>query len=126
MPVSVTAGVAHSGILLDSIHVVTCPGCRAPTTPLSLDGQYGRASTIDLCHACNGVWFDGHEDLHLAPGGVIALFESMGQAAPGGAHGDGRSQGLSALPAPACSAPTTRCATRATSSSAARRATGGS
>ena len=60
-----------------------CPGCREATTPLSLQGQYGRVLTIDVCHACNGVWFDGHEDLHLAPGGVIALFESMGQAAPG-------------------------------------------
>jgi hypothetical protein len=60
---------------------VTCPGCAAATTTLSLDGQYGRVIVIDVCHACNGVWFDGHEDLHLAPSGVIALFEAMGRAA---------------------------------------------
>jgi Zn-finger nucleic acid-binding protein len=60
---------------------VTCAGCGNETTPLSLDGHYGRGLTIDVCHACNGVWFDGHEDLHLAPTGVVALFEAMGQAA---------------------------------------------
>lgn len=58
-----------------------CPGCTHATAPLSLDGQYGRVIAIDVCHACNGVWFDGHEDLHLAPTGVVALFEAMGQAA---------------------------------------------
>jgi hypothetical protein len=62
---------------------VTCPGCRHDTTPLALEGQYGRVIGIDVCRACNGVWFDGHEDLHLAPAGVIALFEAMGQTAAG-------------------------------------------
>jgi hypothetical protein len=60
---------------------VTCPGCANATTAVSLEGQYGRVIAIDVCHACNGVWFDGHEDLHLAPAGVVALFETMGQAA---------------------------------------------
>ena len=60
---------------------MTCPGCASPTTALSLDGQYGRVIAIDVCHACNGVWFDLHEDLHLAPSGVIGLFEAMGRAA---------------------------------------------
>jgi len=60
---------------------VTCPGCHQDATPLSLEGQYGRVLAIDVCHACNGVWFDGHEDLHLSPAGVVALFEAMGRAA---------------------------------------------
>lgn len=47
----------------------------------TLAGHYGRAVTIDLCHGCNHVWFDGQEDLHLSPGGVLALFEAMGRAA---------------------------------------------
>lgn len=47
----------------------------------TLAGHYGRTITIDLCHGCNHVWFDGQEDLHLAPGGVLALFEAMGRAA---------------------------------------------
>jgi hypothetical protein len=48
---------------------------------MSLAGHYGRTIAIDVCHGCNHVWFDGHEDLHLAPGGVLALFEAMGRAA---------------------------------------------
>jgi hypothetical protein len=62
---------------------VTCPGCQQTTTAVSLEGQYGRTIAIDLCAACNGVWFDGHEDLHLAPAGVVALFEAMGRASSG-------------------------------------------
>jgi hypothetical protein len=48
---------------------------------LSLAAHYGRMLPIDLCHGCNHVWFDSGEDLHLAPGGVLALFEAMGRAA---------------------------------------------
>jgi Zn-finger nucleic acid-binding protein len=46
---------------------------------LTLAGHYGRSIAIDLCHGCNHVWFDAGEDLHLAPGGVLALFEAMGR-----------------------------------------------
>lgn len=62
---------------------MTCPGCGQDMTSLALAGQYGRTITLDLCAACNHVWFDGHEDLHLAPGAVLRLFEAMGQAASG-------------------------------------------
>lgn len=47
---------------------------------LALAGHYGRTIAIDLCRGCNHVWFDAQEDLHLAPGGVLALFEAMGRA----------------------------------------------
>lgn len=50
---------------------------------LTLTGHYGRTVAIDLCDGCNHVWFDAQEDLHLAPGGVLALFEAMGRAATG-------------------------------------------
>lgn len=50
-------------------------------TALALAGHYGRSIAIDVCHGCNHVWFDGHEDLHLAPTGVLRLFEEMGAAA---------------------------------------------
>lgn len=50
---------------------------------LTLAGHYGRTLTIDLCHGCAHVWFDGHEDLHLAPAAVLRLFEAMGRAAAG-------------------------------------------
>jgi transposase len=50
-------------------------------TALALHGHYGRPIAIDLCHGCNSVWFDEREDLHLAPGAVVQLFEAMGHAA---------------------------------------------
>ncbi len=50
---------------------------------LALAGQYGRTIAIDLCRACNHLWFDGHEDLHLTPGAVLRVFEAMGEAAAG-------------------------------------------
>jgi hypothetical protein len=50
-------------------------------TTVVVSGHYGRTVPIDLCDGCNHVWFDGLEDLHLAPGGVLALFEAMGRAA---------------------------------------------
>lgn len=52
-------------------------------TSLALTGHYGRAVTIDLCEACSHVWFDDREDLHLAPGGVVALFDAMARAVQG-------------------------------------------
>jgi hypothetical protein len=51
-------------------------------TPVSLAGHYGRTVAIDVCHGCNHVWFDGHEDLHLSPGAVVTLFEELGRTAP--------------------------------------------
>ena len=50
-------------------------------TALPLTGHYGRPIAIDLCGACNSVWFDEHEDLALAPRAVVQLFEAMGTAA---------------------------------------------
>ena len=50
-------------------------------TALPLVGHYGRPIAIDLCHGCNSVWFDEGEDLQLAPGSVVHLFEAMGHAA---------------------------------------------
>lgn len=61
---------------------MTCPGCGDGMTSLTLEGHYGRSAAIDVCHACNHVWFDGREDLQLAPGAVLRLFTVMGEAAP--------------------------------------------
>jgi len=33
------------------------------------------AVALDLCFACQGIWFDEYESLQLAPGGVIELFK---------------------------------------------------
>ncbi len=40
------------------------------------DANYGGRATIDVCHACNGMWFDGKESLQLTPGATLQLFRS--------------------------------------------------
>jgi len=52
----------------------------------TLDAMYGRTVTIDLCHACTGIWFDTLETLQLTPGAVLRVFKLIhdrrGEAAP--------------------------------------------
>jgi len=55
-----------------------CPGCRStPMATERYEGHYGRALELDVCHACNGLWFDGHESLLLTPGATLKLFSSL-------------------------------------------------
>ena len=56
---------------------VRCPGCSGDMNADTLDGLYGRAITLDLCHACGAIWFDGRESLGLTPGAVLQLFERI-------------------------------------------------
>ena len=37
----------------------------------------GRALGIDLCFACQGLWFDPQDNTRLAPAAVRALFELL-------------------------------------------------
>jgi Zn-finger nucleic acid-binding protein len=37
----------------------------------------GGAIELDICFACQGLWFDPRENLQLAPGSVLALFELL-------------------------------------------------
>jgi glutaredoxin len=32
---------------------------------------------IDLCHTCHAIWFDGNENLRMAPAGVVELFRQL-------------------------------------------------
>lgn len=68
-------------------------------TPLSLAGHYGRTIAIDVCHGCHHVWFDAREELHLAPRGVVALFEAMGRES-----GSARAAVATRKPCPRCGA----------------------
>ena len=40
-------------------------------------GHTGTTLELDLCHACHGLWFDGNENLRMAPGGVVDLFRQL-------------------------------------------------
>jgi hypothetical protein len=58
--------------------------------PHTLDGHHGRSVVIDLCDPCQALWFDGRENLQLAPAATLALFRLIGEhvAAPQSHGGD--------------------------------------
>lgn len=55
-----------------------CPGCRSSSMQVEYyPAHYGRTVEIDVCHDCNGFWFDNRESLQLTPGSTLQLFKSM-------------------------------------------------
>jgi Zn-finger nucleic acid-binding protein len=69
---SVERAVVESGL--------TCPSCASAMTALTLDGPYGGTLEVDLCPACQALWFDGHEHLQLSPRATLRLFEIIRDA----------------------------------------------
>jgi Zn-finger nucleic acid-binding protein len=57
------------------MNATSCPSCRAAMTPLSLPGKLHGTVELDLCFACQGIWFDGYESHQIAPGGLVELFK---------------------------------------------------
>lgn len=51
-----------------------CPGCSVEMKEQSFEGNYGRTVALDICHACNALWFDDKESLQLTPGSILRLF----------------------------------------------------
>lgn len=45
----------------------------------TFDGHQGRPVVIDICLACQCLWFDTHESLSLTPGSTLALFRTIGE-----------------------------------------------
>ncbi len=60
---------------------MNCPGCNGPMTAETLDGHLGRPVSIDLCFACQLLWFDQNESLQLAPRSTLRLFRMIGEQA---------------------------------------------
>ena len=56
-----------------------CPGCAATMTALTLDGHLGTKVELDLCAACQVIWFDRMESLRLSPGATLSLFRTIGE-----------------------------------------------
>lgn len=54
---------------------------------------------IDLCHGCDGIWFDLHENLQLSPRGTLELFKAIHDQ-----HRKQRAQLADAMACPRCSA----------------------
>ncbi len=78
-----------------------CPSCRAAmemhTLP-GVNGVHGGVVELDLCFACQGMWFDPTENLKLAPAAVAELFRVLHE------HRDTPRQPLAAkLGCPRCS-----------------------
>ncbi|MDO5086688.1 MAG: zf-TFIIB domain-containing protein [Comamonadaceae bacterium] len=54
-----------------------CPSCRQPMEVRHYVRTGGGTLELDLCHACQGLWFDARENLQLAPEGVLALLGDL-------------------------------------------------
>jgi len=76
MPSGAPDGTAQAGDPLD------CPGCRTPMRRVDLDRKHHGRVVVDLCNACQALWFDALESLHLSPVGTLALFRAIHAARP--------------------------------------------
>lgn len=56
---------------------LACPSCRQPMHQQTFAASDGGALTLDMCFACQGLWFDPQENTRLAPAAVIELFELL-------------------------------------------------
>jgi len=55
----------------------TCPSCGAAMAVHRFKRQLGGEVLLDICFACQGIWFDEHESAQLAPAGVLDLFRLL-------------------------------------------------
>lgn len=54
-----------------------CPNCLAVMNRRSFDRLYGRSIDLDICHACQVIWFDDQELLQLAPRATLDLLAAI-------------------------------------------------
>ena len=57
-------------------HPLPCPSCGAPMEKHRLPGQRGEV-LLDLCFACQLIWFDPQENLQLTPAAVVELLRVL-------------------------------------------------
>lgn len=77
--------------------ITSCPSCRAPMSAHRFPRKLAGEVALDLCFACQGIWFDEYESLQLAPSGVVELFKLIHE------HRDGQRLPLaSPLRCPRC------------------------
>ena len=50
--------------------------------PLDLDRKPSGKLTVDLCRACQAIWFDSFESVQLTPGATLDLFRAVHAAKP--------------------------------------------
>ncbi|RZI96878.1 MAG: hypothetical protein EOP78_02965 [Variovorax sp.] len=71
---------------LDAAFSPACPSCRQAMAVRRLQTHTGVTTEIDICFACQGLWFDPQESARLSSAAVIDLFELLHQHR-GDAHG---------------------------------------
>ena len=54
--------------------------------PLDLDRKPSGKLTVDLCGACQAIWFDSFESAQLTPGATLDLFRTIHTAQPETTH----------------------------------------
>lgn len=56
---------------------LACPSCRGAMQVLDLHSQRGEALELDLCFACQLLWFDPRENLLLSAASVVQLLRLL-------------------------------------------------
>ncbi|MDD2665049.1 MAG: zf-TFIIB domain-containing protein [Dechloromonas sp.] len=56
------------------MQAIPCPSCRQTMAKQRFERTLGGEVVLDLCFACQGIWFDGYESLQITPGGIVELF----------------------------------------------------
>lgn len=54
-----------------------CPSCRQPTEIRRFAASDGGTLELDLCFACQGMWFDPQENTRLSAAAVVELFQLL-------------------------------------------------
>ena len=81
----------------DSAAGATCPACRAPMQIHRFKRHLHGEIALDICFACQGIWFDDFESVQLAPAGVLELFRLLHEH-----HDDPRQPWRDTLQCPRC------------------------
>ena len=63
-----------------SEQLLACGNCRKPMQRLALAGHYGRSVELDLCDACDLVWFDSTETAQLSGPALLELIGAMAKS----------------------------------------------
>ena len=54
-----------------------CPSCRTAMARSAFGSVDGGTVELDMCFACQGIWFDPQENLKLTPAALVELFRLL-------------------------------------------------
>lgn len=56
-----------------------CPSCQQTMSKHRFERLHHGEVILDLCYACQGIWFDDFESVQITPGGIIELFKLLNE-----------------------------------------------